>query len=92
MGKTYSCLLLAAAMISSAAHADNWPGWRGPTFNQVAADGDYPTTLDPAKNAVWQIELPGKGSSTPCVWGEQVFITCDIQGEDGVLCYGLDGK
>ena len=59
---------------------------------QVAAAGDYPTTLDPAKNAAWQVELPGKGSSTPCVWGERIFITCDIDGEDGLLCYTLAGK
>ena len=80
--------------VAFTAHADqaNWPGWRGPTFNQVASPGSYPTTLDPSKNAVWQIELPGKGSSTPCVWGDRVFITCDIEGEDGLLCYDLKGK
>lgn len=85
----------AAEPVSTAApqaQLDNWPNWRGPTFNQVATQGDYPTTLDPAKNAVWTINLPGKGSSTPCVWGEQIFITCDIDGEDGVLSYDLNGN
>jgi outer membrane protein assembly factor BamB len=92
MVKTFACLLLAASMLTGQAAAENWPNWRGPTFNQVAPEGNYPTTLDPAKNAVWSIELPGKGSSTPCVWGKQLFITCDIDGEDGVLSYNLDGK
>lgn len=77
---------------ASAPANDIWPGWRGPTQNQVAPAGEYPTMLDPATNAVWQIELPGKGSSTPCVWDEYIFITCDIDGQDGVLCYDLDGK
>lgn len=92
MGKTTLALLLAAVMMTAGAHADNWPNWRGPTSNQVAELGDYPTTLDPDKNAVWQLELPGKGSSTPCVWGDRIFITCDIEGHDGVLCYDLNGQ
>lgn len=92
MAKNYLCFLLTAAMITATAHADNWPGWRGPSFNQAAEQGDYPTTLDPDKNAVWQIDLPGKGSSTPCVWQDRIFITCDIEGQDGILCYDLTGK
>ena len=85
MAKNCFYFLLAAAMITATAHADNWPGWRGPTSNQVATQGDYPTTLNPAKNAVWKIDLPGKGSSTPCVWKGRIFITCDIEGQDGIL-------
>lgn len=97
MAKTFPHLLLALSFVALAAHQahanqDNWPGWRGPSFNQVAEEGQYPTTLDPAKNAAWAVELPGKGSSTPCVWGKHIFITCDIDGEDGILCYDLDGK
>jgi outer membrane protein assembly factor BamB len=37
------------------------------------------------------VELPGKGSSTPAVWGESIFVTCSIDGEDGVICLGFDG-
>lgn len=92
MAKNCFYFLLAAAMITATAHADNWPGWRGPTSNQVATQGDYPTTLDPNTNAVWKIDLPGKGSSTPCVWKDRIFITCDIEGQDGILCYDLAGK
>lgn len=92
MGKTYAYVLLSAVLFTVSAQADNWPGWRGPTFNQVAMQGDYPTTLDPTKNAVWQVTLPGQGSSTPCVWEDHIFITCDIDGQDGILCYDISGK
>jgi len=81
--------LAALGLFAPGAHADNWPAWRGPTQNQVAPEGDYPIKLDPADNAVWTVDLPGKGSSTPCVWQDRVFITCDIAGQDGVLCYDL---
>ncbi|MGB0768019.1 MAG: PQQ-binding-like beta-propeller repeat protein [Phycisphaeraceae bacterium] len=77
---------------ADAAKADNWPGWRGPSFNQVAPAGDYPATLDPDDNAVWKVTLPGKGSSTPCVWGDRIFITCGIDDRDGLVCYDLEGN
>ncbi|MFN3166732.1 MAG: PQQ-binding-like beta-propeller repeat protein [Phycisphaeraceae bacterium] len=81
--------LVALGCVGAVASADNWPGWRGPTQNQVASEGDYPVKLDPSENAVWAVDLPGKGSSTPCVWEGRVFITCDIDNEDGILCYDL---
>ncbi|MEX0610621.1 MAG: PQQ-binding-like beta-propeller repeat protein, partial [Pirellulales bacterium] len=40
----------------------------------------------------WKMELPGLGTSTPAVWGEQIFVTCGIDGQDGVVCYGMDGR
>ncbi len=86
----WTCLL--AALLAAPAAADNWPNWRGPDQNQTAPGGDYPILLDPAKNAAWQIALPGKGSSTPCVWGDHIFVTCDIDGKDGLLCYDLKGN
>lgn len=92
MNKFSALLLTALFTLPVSAELHNWPGWRGPTANQVAAEGTYPARLDPTQNAVWQVTLPGKGSSTPCVWGDRIFITCDIDGQDGLLCYDLSGK
>ena len=40
--------------------------------------------------------MPGKGGSTPIIWEDRLFITSGIgvkeEGEDGVLCYDLNGK
>lgn len=72
--------------------ADNWPQWRGPLGTGVAEDGNYPVEFSAKENVAWKVELPGRGTSTPAVWGDQVFVTCGIEGEDGVVCYGLDGK
>lgn len=87
-------LFLGVLLVSASLpiQAENWPGWRGPLDNQVAPPGDYPAKLNPEKNAAWQVDLPGKGSSTPCVWGQHIFITCDINDQDGILCYDLDGN
>ncbi len=71
---------------------ENWPHWRGPLGTGVAADGDYPIKFNKDEGLAWKIELPGVGSSTPAVWGEQIFVTCGIDGQDGLVCYGLDGR
>lgn len=82
----------AQAPVEIANTLDNWPAWRGPNQDQVAPAGDYPTKLDPAANAVWKVDVPGRGSSTPCVWGERIFVTTCVDGQDTVLCYDLTGK
>jgi outer membrane protein assembly factor BamB len=40
----------------------------------------------------WKVKLPGAGMSTPVVWGERIFVTCPIDGQDGVLCYDMNGE
>src|SRR5436853_401104 len=62
------------------AYADNWPHWRGPSANGTASPkADPPTTWDQATNIKWKVPLPGKGSATPIVWDNQVFIVTAIK-------------
>lgn len=65
--------------------AGNWPQWRGPTGNGVAEEGDYPVIFSPTTGVVWRAELPGRGSSTPVVWDNQIVLTCGIGAEDDAL-------
>jgi outer membrane protein assembly factor BamB len=78
--------------VSTVSAAENWPQWRGPEANGVAADGDYPVEFSSDRNVAWKVALPGVGCSTPIVWDDAIFVTCGIDGEDGVVCYGLDGS
>jgi outer membrane protein assembly factor BamB len=60
--------------------ADHWPAWRGPTANGVAPkSADPPTTWDEKTNLKWKIELPGRGSATPAVWGNKVFVLTAVE-------------
>jgi len=52
-----------------------WPQWRGPTLNGVAPLADPPVEWGEKKNIRWKIPLPGKGHSTPVIWGDLVFLT-----------------
>ena len=83
---------LATAWLGSTAVADNWPSWRGPKGTGVAEAGSYPMSFSDEENVVWKIELPGRGSSTPAVWEDQIFVTCPIEGNDGVAAYDMAGK
>jgi outer membrane protein assembly factor BamB len=52
-----------------------WPQWRGPLGTGVAPHADPPVEWSESKNVRWKIELPGKGHSTPVIWGDRIFVT-----------------
>jgi outer membrane protein assembly factor BamB len=52
-----------------------WPQFRGPGGAGLAREGmKLPTQIGPAKNVVWKTALP-PGHSSPCVWGDRIFLT-----------------
>lgn len=53
-----------------------WPQWRGP-FNTGMAEGDAPFEWD-ADDVRWQIEIPGRGHSTPVIAANRMFLTTAI--------------
>jgi len=90
-----SCLSVpaeAADSVVASPTTANWPQWRGPAGTGVAAPGAYATEFSADANVRWKVGLPGRGSSTPAVWGDHIFVTCPIDGEDGVVCYDFAGE
>ena len=57
---------------------DQWAQWRGPLGTGVAPRGDPPVTWSENINIRWKVRIPGKGHSTPIVWGDRIFITTAI--------------
>lgn len=70
---------------------ENWPQWRGLEAAAVVTSGTYPPSIDD-DNIAWKIKLPGRGCSTPAVWGDHIFVTCGIDDQDGVACYDFAGE
>lgn len=69
----FLALLLAALAV---VHADdNWPQWRGPLMTGESPTAKPPVEWSETKNVRWKTALPGKGHSTPVVWGSRVFVT-----------------
>lgn len=83
------CLI---AVVAAPLSAGNWPNWRGPGYDGVAAGTGYPTEWSATKNVAWKVELPGKGSSTPVVWGQHIFLTSGADGKNALLAFNRDGK
>src|SRR4029450_2972450 len=55
-----------------------WPQWRGPLANGVAPKANPPIEWSEQKNVRWKIPLPGKGHSSPIVFGDSVFLTAAV--------------
>jgi outer membrane protein assembly factor BamB len=71
--------------------AEDWPSWRGPSYNGSRAGENYPTQWSVDKVA-WKIDLSGKGASSPIVWKNRIFLTAPADGIDTALAFDLDGK
>jgi outer membrane protein assembly factor BamB len=84
--------LVIGLLLAGTTVAGEWPGWRGPTGNGVAAPGEYPVTWTGEDNIAWQIDLPGAGASTPCVTAEHIVVTGPREGANSVDCYSRQGK
>lgn len=83
-------LLSVMGLVS--AGAENWSGWRGPQGNGSLAAGETPTQFSAEKNLKWKVALPGRGCSSPVVWGDRIFVTTPVGEEDGVVAYDGEGK
>jgi outer membrane protein assembly factor BamB len=55
-----------------------WPQWRGPLGTGVAPHADPPVEWSEDRNVRWKVELPGRGHSTPIVWGDRIFLTAAV--------------
>jgi outer membrane protein assembly factor BamB len=82
-------VLLVAAIWAAEARPDTqaavnpdaerfWPQWRGPYATGVSANATPPLEWGEGRNIKWKIELPGRGSSSPVIWGDHLFIQTAI--------------
>lgn len=67
-------VLPTVGAVEPAAALRNWPAWRGPLANGVAPSGDPPIEWSETKNVRWKVQVPGRGTATPIVWDDQVFV------------------
>jgi hypothetical protein len=59
--------------------ATDWPNWRGADQTGIALS-DAPIEWSASKNVVWSVDVPGKGHSSPTVWGDKVFLATADEG------------
>ncbi|MFC2118941.1 PQQ-binding-like beta-propeller repeat protein [Bacteroidota bacterium] len=66
------------AQIKSSEYLKNWPNWRGPQETGFYQYGNPPVEFSETKNIKWKLDIPGKGHSTPVIWGDQLIITTAV--------------
>jgi len=57
---------------------EQWGQWRGPLGTGVAPHGDPPIRWAEGNNIRWKTAIPGKGHSTPVIWGDHIFLTTAV--------------
>jgi outer membrane protein assembly factor BamB len=58
-----------------------WAQWRGPDGLGISSETGFATTWTPTKNIKWKTEIPGRGHSSPIVWGDRIFLTTSFKGD-----------
>jgi outer membrane protein assembly factor BamB len=68
------CVRLAAPQ----AAPFDWPQFRGPHGAGVADDAALPERWSATENIAWAAKVPGRGWSSPILWGDRIYLTTAI--------------
>ncbi len=58
-----------------------WAQWRGPDATGVSRTATPPAEWSETKNVRWKVEVPGRGSASPIVWGDRVYVLTAVSGD-----------
>ena len=79
-------LFVLFSFVSFSLGAENWPGWRGPRGDGTSLEKQAPVKWSAPDNIAWKAAIPGRGHSSPVIWGDKIFlITCLPEKEERVL-------
>ena len=72
MNRDWARLGVLALTLDVTVSAQHWPQFRGEQAGVAADDPSLPDRWSETRNVAWKIEIPGRGWSSPVVWGEHV--------------------
>ena len=72
--------------------AQDWPHWRGPTFNGAAPDQPVPKTFSRTEGVAWTAPMPGDAGASPVVIGDRVLISSTDAADRSIVALCLDRK
>ena len=87
-------LVMAALLLgSSAAEADDWPGWRGPERTGISQEkGLLKSWPDAGPQLAWKTSGVGEGYSTPSVVGKRIYLMGNRDGKEWVICLDAEAE
>jgi len=86
-----TCPAAAEPILPDVAPAD-WPWWRGPTCDGKSRDTSAPTKWSQTETVAWKVPVPGRGHSSPVLWGDRVFLTTADEAEQTQRVLAFDRK
>ena len=72
----------ALSFFAGKASAGNWPQWRGPDGSGISNEKNLPSEWSPTKNIKWKTPIDGRAHSSPIVWGNKIFLTTAVEGDE----------
>lgn len=82
-------LLYIVTLIPGGVADANWPQFRGPTGDGLAAGAAPPVHWSETENIRWKVALPGRGRSSPVLLGDRIWLTFAL--ERGVTRTRVEG-
>jgi outer membrane protein assembly factor BamB len=82
-----SLSLFAGGGSSADNPATDWPAWRGPTRDGIAASNQSPPIhWSETQNILWKAPLPGRGHGSPTVVADSIYLPTADREKQIVLC------
>ncbi len=78
LARTLLCILILTGCDLQAIAQTNWPQFRGADSRGVATSKNLLDRWSATENVAWKRDMPGRGWSSPIVWGDRVFLTTVI--------------
>ncbi len=78
MNRFAGSIVMGLVALGSAAHAEDWPHWRGPDGRRISSEGGLPTTWSRNAGVAWRTPILGLGVSSPIVSGDLVLLTSQL--------------
>jgi outer membrane protein assembly factor BamB len=79
-------------LIASAAHAGDWPQWRGPQFNGTSDEQNLPSQWSKTENIAWSVPLAGPAAATPIVCGDRLWLSSTDAAKDSLQAVCIDRR
>jgi outer membrane protein assembly factor BamB len=72
-GRSLLGLAILCGALTARSDGANWSRFRGPNGTGIADDKNIPVEWQ-TDSVLWKVAIPGKGHSSPVVWGDNVFL------------------
>lgn len=72
--KGFVAIAILGLVVSPSEAGENWPAWRGPNSDGKVPDENPPIKWDESTSVIWKTKVPGRGHSSPTVFGDRVYL------------------